>query len=214
MKTGALILSLAFIPAVLQAQEVSYSNLSKYMLNNAYVQSPVYTKKMFRAIRETDTYNYETQLNELETLKNNREISTREYNEKKAQLQQEFNKIYAHQNPAAQATTIRTSPVQSFYYGAMEPGERLRLMALSSQELTDAERGIPTIQPLVATPTQITKQSVPTRPTARRRSISHLQNGVSNERGNEDNVVSVPQIQIQKKRTLGRKSIPVKIGAF
>ena len=215
MKRFTLACALMLFPSVLHAAEMSYANVSKYMLNNAYVQSPVYTKKMYRSIRETDTYNYQAQLAELDMLKENRQISTREYNEKKTQLDREYQKVYGHFNPAAQASTIKKSPVESFYYGAMEPGERLRLMSLSSQQLTDEERDVPT--------PQIPAAQIPSRPAAvtaqnplSRRSIEHLRTGTASNDDISDisEQTAVRPIASPKKRSLGEKAIPVKIGAF
>lgn len=197
-----------------QAAEMSYTNVSKYMLNNAYVQSPVYTKKMYRSIRETDTYNYQAQLAELDMLKENRQISTREYNEKKTQLDREYQKVYGHFNPAAQASMIKKSPVESFYYGAMDPGERLKLMSLSSQELTDADRDVPTPQ-IPNIQVQSHSETETLQNPSNRRSIQHLQTDTQYDDTATDITVSpIRSVTTPKKRALGEKAIPVKIGAF
>lgn len=214
MKKFALVCAGILISVGLHAEEVSYTNVSKYMLNNAYVQSPVYTKKMFRSIRETDTYNYQAQLAQLDMLKENRQISTREYNEKKTKLDQEFNKIYGNFNPQTQAATIKKSPVESFYYGSMKPGERLNLISLSSQELSDSQRDTPTPQMPVL---QSRPQSVTAQNPLSRRSIEHLRNPDSADGIDEvDENYTIPSRQItpSKRRSLGEKAIPVKIGAF
>lgn len=217
MKKLTLVCALILCTVRLQAAEMSYTNVSKYMLNNAYVQSPVYTKKMFRSIRETDTYNYQAQLAELDMLKENRQISTREYNEKKAALEREYQKVYGQFNPAAQAGTIKQTPVESFYYGAMEPGQRLKLMSLSSQELTDEERGMPTPQlPIAQTPSSTVAQTQTVQNPPNRRSILHLQAQAPYE-DNMADITTQPSsrpLVTPKKNVLGKKAIPVKIGAF
>lgn len=213
MEKFTLVFALVFFPLALQAAETSYINVSKYMLNNAYVQSPVYTKKMYRSMRETDTYNYQTRLAELDMLKENRQISTREYNEKKTQLDKEYQKVYGHFNPATQASMIKKSPVESFYYGAMEPGERLNLISLS-QGLTDAEHDVATPQ-MPDIQAQSHNEPKTLQNPLSRRSIRHLQADTQYDDTAEDITVSpIRPVTSAKKKVLGKKAIPVKIGAF
>lgn len=111
MIKALLFLSLLFtLSSGVFAEDINFGALSKQLLENEMLQSPVYTKMLYRQIYENDTAAYNRQMQYLETLKKQGKLSGRDY----LARVEELKKAYAQAHPqslAEQGIKITQAPV-------------------------------------------------------------------------------------------------------
>lgn len=114
------------------AQEVDFLAASRSALDNEILRSPVYTKKVYRAIIVSDQQKYNETLNAINKLKTEGKISPAEYDKRVKLLNTVFNQTH-QKSLEQQSADISAHPVEA-YYGVAMTTERTNLMKIYHPE--------------------------------------------------------------------------------
>jgi hypothetical protein len=93
IRFAIILLLLATSPCVM-AERISFVNLSKQLSNNEIINSPIYTKKVYRQMYEEDKAAYERQMKALDKQKKEGTMSSRTYLYRTEALRNTFKKAY------------------------------------------------------------------------------------------------------------------------
>lgn len=218
MQKGALIGIILLLPTLGLAQDVSYSDISKALLNSETLRSPVYTKALYRDVRQGDTQAYNSEKERLKELKDKKIISTKSYNQQIGSLDKAYNYAYGKENVMQQGATISQNPVGSFYNEVMNDNQRLQLQLITNKALLKQMSSLPATDTTTAvvvpmTPITTTAPAPDGRrglaPTSRLRAP---EGSVAAEATNIPDKAKTPSAS--RKKALGEKSIPVNLSAF
>lgn len=196
------------------SQDISYSDYSKYLLDNEVLRSPVYTKRVYRSIREYDEGLYQNRLSELEKQKEDRVISTREYSQQKEQIENAYKTAYGKQNNEQLGAAISQYPAAAFYSSLSVSPNRMPLLKKAEIFDTEVTTTVPAAQQQTQKP-QFERPAAPIAPPNRRR-IPTMAPAIQESTSKLDTSsksISIRSLHPNKKR-LGEKSIPINISTF
>lgn len=220
MQKGVLVGIILLLPTLGLAQDVSYSDISKALLNSETLRSPVYTKALYRDVRQGDTQAYTAEKERLKELKDKKIISTKSYTQQIGSLDKAYNYAYGKENIMQQGATISQNPVGAFYNEVMNDNQRVQLQLITNKALLKQMSSLPaadTTTAAVIPMTPITTTATAPAPDGRRglpptSRLRGPEGSVAAEATNiPDNAKTPPA---SRKKALGEKSIPVNLSAF
>lgn len=197
------------------AQEISYADLSKSLLNTEIVRSPVYSKTLHRDIRAQDTANYKKESARLKAMKDKRTLSDKEYNKQKSTLDRAYNRVYGQENLVQQGAVISQDPVNSLYNDLMKNNKRTQLQSLSQPDLLKELKSMPGS-------TETTTANAVINPVVTKAPAPQGSRGMANVPRVRAPIGSVGAASAQNGQTtvvkrnkvLGERSIPINLSAF
>ena len=195
------------------AQGVSYEDFSKYLLDNEVLRSPVYTKRVYRSIREFDQDAYQDRAAQLEKQKEDRVISNQEYNKEKERLDSAYNDAYSKQDQAKLGQAISEYPAAAFYSSLQVSPDRMRLLKQSALVTTE-----PSQDQSASLDKAVTLSTDTVNPRTMIQQNRRVIPRAPDMQGNGRLDTSIKSISIRSlerpRKKLGEKSIPINISTF
>lgn len=136
--------ALLLMPLPSMAQEADFLAASRAALDNEILRSPVYTKRVYRSIIESDRQKYNETVQALNKLKADGKITNQTYEKRLKILNETFNQTH-QKDLIRQGIDISAQPVDS-YYGAVMTTERTTLMKMTYPELYYENFSFPPVQ--------------------------------------------------------------------
>lgn len=179
------------ISPCVMAERISFVDLSRQLSNSEIINSPIYTKKIYRQMYEEDKAAYNRQMNALAEQKKEGKISSRTYLYRTEALRKTFKKAYP-KSLAEQGEQIEKTPVDMWNI-AVFSNHRRHLIRLTHPEYQQIMKD-------TIAGKNLTEQNAP--------SIQH-----TNENMSEKNTASGIR-KINNTQKLGRKSYSINTDLF
>ena len=114
------------------AERISFIEVSKQLSNNEIINSPIYTKKLYRQMYEEDKAAYDKQMKMLDAQKKAGTLSNRDYLQRTEALRNTFKKAYP-KSLTEQGEQIEKTPV-AMWNAAIFSNHRRHLIRLTHPE--------------------------------------------------------------------------------
>lgn len=216
MQKQVLVGILLLLPTLVHAERISYTLISKAMLDTETLRSPVYTKSFYRDMRQEDTAAYTAQKERLRQMKEKGTLSAQSYSQQISALDKAYMAAYGQEGVVQQGAAITQNPVGSFYNEVMNNNARVQLQLLTNVDTINRLSELPAVD----------TSAQPVRPITTQAPAPEGRRGLENvtrmraPQGSMAAETKTMQAEQQtspiptRKKALGEKSLPLNLDAF